>query len=187
MNNEIVEKVTDQQTADAVQRRNRIQMIGIMMVGFVTLGASYLVFYFAQGSGGWGTTNNGEFVQPPLSTQQLGWQVDGGDTRNWWLWMLADDCDAACQGTVKNMRALHILLNREADRVRRGFTGAAAGDWIEAYPKMARISVADRASLKQGVYIIDPNGNLVFFYPLDTEPKPVLEDLKKLLKVSRIG
>lgn len=177
---------TDQTIQSAAQRKNRIQMISIMMVGFVTLGASYLVFYFAQGGSGWGTTNNGEFVQPSVSTQSLGWQVEG-DARRWWLWMLADDCDAACQTTVKNLRALHVLLNREADRVRRGFTGDLSGEWAQAYPDLAAVTLADRQALKQGVYIVDPNGNLVLFYPLDTEPKPVLQDLKKLLKVSQIG
>ena len=101
--------------------------------------------------------------------------------------MLADDCNDACQTTVQNMRALHVLLNREADRVRRGFTGPVRAEWVDAYPQMAAVTVADRASLKPGVYIIDPHGNLVLFYPMNTEPKPVLEDLKKLLKVSQIG
>ena len=38
-----------------------------------------------------------------------------------------------------------------------------------------------------GIYIIDPLGNLVFFYPVDAPPEDVLKDLKRLLKVSQIG
>ena len=62
---------TTGQSDTAKMRRHRMQMIGIMMIGFVTLGASYAVFYFAKTGGGWGTTNHGEFVTPHTTTQQL--------------------------------------------------------------------------------------------------------------------
>ena len=42
---------TTGQSDTAVRRRNRMQMVGIMMIGFVTLGASYAVFYFAKTGG----------------------------------------------------------------------------------------------------------------------------------------
>jgi cytochrome oxidase Cu insertion factor (SCO1/SenC/PrrC family) len=176
-------------SVDATRRRNRAQMISIMLVAFITLGGSYAIFYYAKTSGGWGTTNHGEFVSPATTTEQLGWQVEG-DQRKWWLWVVASDCDAACQATVKHMQAVHKLLNREADRVRRGFTGVQGAyepNWMSAYPGMAVVNVADPSNVKNGIYIVDPNGNLVLFYDLATEPKPVLEDLKKLLKVSQIG
>ncbi|XOV83849.1 MAG: hypothetical protein ACFHXK_01790 [bacterium] len=177
--------------AAAVQRRNRLQLLGIMMIGFLTLGGSYLVFYLAQDSDGWGTTNNGTFVQPAISTQALGWQVEG-NTRRWWLWVVSEDCADTCQQTIKHMQALHILLNREMDRVRRGYTALdqtvqSPEPWMTPYPALALIDVADPSPLTEGVYIVDPNGNLVFHYDMDTNPKLVLQDLKKLLKVSHIG
>ena len=173
----------------AVTRRNRMQMLGIMLIGFITLGASYAVFYMAKTGGGWGTTNHGEFVTPHMTTQQLGWRVEGARDR-WWLWMVTPVCDDACQDQVQKLQALHKLLNRDVDRVRRGYTGAVglpAPEWIQRYPTLATVQIADRSAVKDGIYIIDPNGNLVLYYPLDVDPKPVLEDLKKLLKVSQIG
>jgi len=173
---------------DDVKRHNRMQMIVIMMIGFVTLGGSYTAYYFAQTSGGWGTTNNGAFVDPPINTEELGWQVEG-DTRHWWLWVVSEDCQQACQDTVKNMQALQILLNREMDRVRRGYTGGKPGalDWMSNFPRLARVTVQDVNAIEAGVYIVDPNGNLVLRYAMDSNPKLILQDLKKLLKVSHIG
>ena len=41
--------------------------------------------------------------------------------------------------------------------------------------------------MSPGVYIVDPNGNLVFFYEISVDPALIKEDLKRLLKVSQIG
>jgi cytochrome oxidase Cu insertion factor (SCO1/SenC/PrrC family) len=175
--------------ADPTQRRNRTQMIVIMLVALFTLGGSYAMFYAAKNSAGWGTTNNGTFVAPATNIEQFGWQVPG-ELHRWWLWTVVQDCTAQCETSVQQMRALHILLNREAERVRRGFTLAQtspAPDWLVQYPELARITVTDRTGLGDGIYIVDPNGNVVLFYPLDVNPEAVLQDLKKLLKVSQIG
>jgi hypothetical protein len=37
------------------------------------------------------------------------------------------------------------------------------------------------------VYIIDPLGNLMMFYPPEADPSGMLKDLRKLLKYSKIG
>ncbi len=47
--------------------------------------------------------------------------------------------------------------------------------------------VGELGGLKAGAYIVDPLGNLVLWYPYDNVGKPLLEDLKRLLKVSQIG
>ncbi len=180
---------TQEDAQAAVTRKNRVQMIAILTVALVSLGGSYLLFYFTQGSTVWGTTNNGAWVEPPMTTAELGWQVEG-DERVWWLWTAAPGCAEPCQATAKDLRALHILLNREADRVRRGYTnlaGNAEADWLAAFPELEEVAIASLESITPGIYIIDPLGNLVFRYPLDSEPKPILEDLKRLLKVSQIG
>jgi len=41
--------------------------------------------------------------------------------------------------------------------------------------------------MPEGIYIIDPIGNFVFRYGVDGNPKDVLSDLKRLLKMSQIG
>ena len=40
---------------------------------------------------------------------------------------------------------------------------------------------------EERVYIIDPIGNLMMYYPPDADPSGMLKDLKKLLKYSKIG
>ena len=145
----------------AVVRKNRTQMIVMLAVAMISLGGSYLLFYLAQGTEGWGTTNNGAWVEPPTTIADLEWRVEG-DERVWWLWTVNAGCDMACQASAKNLRALHILLNREADRVRRGYTdlsGASDMTWMNDFPELNEVSIA--TSVEPGIYIIDPLGNLV--------------------------
>jgi hypothetical protein len=174
---------------EPLQRRNRTQMLAIACIALATLAASYGAFYLAKTSGGWGTTNHGDFVSPPTTTAELGWQVEG-EQRRWWVWMVAGTCAADCRATAAAMQAVHKLLNRDVDRVRRGFTpadGMPLPAWLSDYPQLAVVSVAELERVSEGVYIVDPNGNLVLMYPLHTEPRLVLEDLKRLLKISQIG
>ena len=171
--------------------KGRKQLLTIMAIAMITLGGSYLVFYLASSGGGWGTTNHGEFVTPQTNTADLGWALLPEEARHWFLWVVDEDCDATCQQMVKDLRALHILLSREAGRVRRAYSNLN-GDEVELgepYPKLNRIEVSRQLpkSLRKGVYTVDPNGNLVLFYALDSNPKFILEDLKKMLKVSQIG
>jgi len=181
--------MNDEAPSNRIQNRNRMHMFGIMAVALVSLGGAYMLFYVAKESGGWGTTNRGAFVDPPVNTQELGWQAVTEEP-SWWVWMVAGQCGAQCQETAGKLRATHILLNRQAGRVRRGYTAldADAGNaWLEEYPRMLEIRITDPEPLSDGVYIVDPLGNLVLHYPLNTDPEAVLQDLRTLLKLSQIG
>ena len=148
------------------------------------------MFFAAQDGERWGTTNNGAFVQPVVTVDQLQWQTPDGvplsTSSQWWLWTVADQCDVVCAEALQKLRAANILLNKEAKRVRRGITTGPAFVIPDDQPDLLRIQSL-REQTPEGIYIVDPNGNLVFFYPLDINPKLLLADLKRLLKVSQIG
>lgn len=175
-------------------RRGRTQLIAMALIAAATLGGSVLLFQSARDGGVWGTTNRGTFVQPPLTIGDLAVRDEAGLTLTegvtWWLWIVPGGaCDAECEQALHQLRQLHILLNRDADRVQRALvTGDGVKDerLAEAYPRM-KFLAADQAPLTRGIYIVDPIGNLVLYYPMSDAGKPVLEDLKRLLKVSQIG
>ena len=174
-------------------QRNRKQLLGMFAVGFLTLGAAYVLFYSAQEGGAWNTTNNGTFVEPPLTVAELG-LVDGQgrqitEEETWWLWVVAPQgCADDCKAALHQLRQLHVLLNRDADRVQRALVtlDAAPPAVMEQYPRLTHLS-GPAPALDEGIYVIDPIGNLVFFYPLADAGKAVLDDLKRLLKLSQIG
>lgn len=173
---------------------NRRQLIVMLLIVGASLGGSYALYRAANSGGVWSTTNNGEFVDPPVNSAALD-LVDSaglplGQRKTWWLWVVrTEPCDQACAHALHQLRQLHILLNRDTDRVKRALVTQAVvdrGDLEKLYPELAFLTGKVEA-LPPGIYIVDPLGNLVLHYPLDAAGKPVLQDLQRLLKVSQIG
>lgn len=185
--------MTDNAQQDNAQQRNRRLLLAMFAIGFVTLGASYVLFYLARSDGVWGTTNYGTFVDPPMTVATLGLSDDRGvavtEGGTWWLWVVAPEaCRAECGTALHQLRQLHVLLNKDASRVQRGLLTrpGSAPPVLDEYPRLVHLT-GSLGDLQEGIYIVDPIGNLVLFYPLTDAGKPVLEDLKKLLKLSQIG
>jgi cytochrome oxidase Cu insertion factor (SCO1/SenC/PrrC family) len=172
----------------------------MLVVAAVSLFGSYFLFLAVRDEGGLGTVNNGAFVKPPLTVAELPLVADRERpidwSAHWWLiTVAAGECEQPCVDTVHLLRQMHILLNKDADRVRRGLvlTGTVRTDLRAEYPELAlgrlpglALTQQDR-SLQPGVYIVDPIGNFVFRYPLEVDGSAMLKDLKRLLKVSQIG
>ncbi len=122
-----------------------------------------------------------------------------------WTLLYAGDgaCDANCRRALIFARQTRLSLNQEMDRVNRVFlaTGHCCDrDYLER--EHAGLVVLDAASDPQlaavvaalpttdrdfSLFIVDPLGNLVMRYDTREDPRGLLEDIKKLLKLSHIG
>jgi hypothetical protein len=111
-------------------------------------------------------------------------------------------CDTSCRGALYVMRQTRLALNNDMTRVERVFlvsgdccdrpflasehpgllvlaaTGADAGPLLEEFPSPGR---------EHTLFVVDPLGNLMMSYDARRDPHGLLEDLKKLLKLSHIG
>lgn len=163
-----------------------------------------------------GTTNRGYLVHParPLDlptdirsgTQALNDYLRG----KWTLVYIGDtDCDAVCNDNLYKMRQVRIAQNENMRRVQRlylaageGIPAALAGLLEAEYPDMAVVTlpanrlepiiadfVIDDMPVLQAerIYIIDPLGNLMMYYPPGADAHDLLKDLQRLLKYSNIG
>ena len=111
------------------------------------------------------------------------------------------DCDLYCQANLFKMRQAKQVIGRDSARVRTVYLlsdaslGAELRDLLVQYPTFSVYEVADFAQrgtqipeLKQNhVYIVDPMGNLVLRYPPHADSRDIISDIKRLLKVSKIG
>ena len=189
--------------------RGRAALIGLAALFFLPLLGSFYLYYI----GGWrpeGGTNNGELISParPLTAITLN-ERDGTTPSQtllqdeWSLIYIGDGrCDKACQNALWTIRQTRLLLAEDMDRVQRIFIAdeACCNDaFLEReHPGLEVITAEDdvtrqwlgqfpRDPAVPYVYIVDPLGNLMMRFDTRENPKGLLKDLEKLLKLSHIG
>lgn len=188
-------------------RRGRMKLIALAVLFAAPLATAWLWFANVDRGAPAGSVAKGELIAParPLGAFELA-GVDGGaavtdrtlDGRWTLVHVGGSRCDDACRDTLWAARQVHTRLGRDAVRVQRlylvvgadGVDDAAYFATEHAGMLLARVASADAAFgvLDQGsTYLIDPLGNLMMRYAPETTPKDLLDDLKRLLRVSRIG
>jgi len=192
--------------------RSRKQ-IWVLIVAFIAPLALAFVLYYGLGVRPHGTTNKGDLIQParPLPEVELPGAADqtlaADALRGKWSMVFIGDgaCDARCREALTLMRQTRLALADKMDRVQRVFLvsgnccdnayldteqsglllgridNPAGRTLLETFPD------ADRAAQLGRIYLVDPLGNLMMKYEADAPQKGLLEDLKKLLKLSHIG
>jgi hypothetical protein len=115
-------------------------------------------------------------------------------------------CGEDCRQSLYEMRQVHIALGRDAERAQRVYVivGAASPDdpayLAEQHPDLSIVQVAaddpwlahfrldGRPVAEAGrIYVVDPLGNLMMRYEASAVGRDLLDDLKRLFRVSRIG
>lgn len=171
-----------------------------------------LAFYAYYGTG-WrpaAHVNHGSLITPPhlLPPVALPRAPPDGAPRvafrgEWTLVYVGDGaCDADCRHALLVMRQARLALNRDMERVARVWlatarcctaelsappepgllvldaSGPAAGDLLGEFPAAGRA---------HSLFVVDPLGNLMMSYDARSDPHGLLEDLRKLLRLSHIG
>jgi cytochrome oxidase Cu insertion factor (SCO1/SenC/PrrC family) len=205
---------TNAVTADAAARaavaRGRRTLLGLAALFFVPLALSFWLYY----AGGWrpsGTTNHGELIVPARPLPDVAFTLPDGTTsaragllRGKWtlLYMGGGGCTADCRQALWTMRQTRQLLAEDMDRVQRVFIARTdccnVAFFATEHPGLevlksddpstrdffAQFPVADPT---HSLYVVDPLGNLMLRFDARDNPKGLLSDMKKLLKLSHIG
>ena len=198
--------------AAAPAARSRKQ-IWILVGAFFAPLALAFVLYYGFGVSPHGTTNKGDLIHPavPLPEVELPGVADqplaADALRGKWSMVFIGDgaCDARCREALTLMRQTRLALGDKMDRVQRVFLisgnccdrayldaeqsglllgridNPAGRTLLETFPDAAQAPALGR------IYLVDPLGNLMMKYQPDAPQKGLLEDLKKLLKLSHIG
>ena len=156
--------------------------------------------------------NKGELINPAWPLQTINLQsstnthIQLKDLERIWTVVLVvgEHCDEQCKKNLYYTRQMRLAMGKDIERVQRLLLVPPGGTdleptWLaQEHPSLL---VAEQGKLVQQiktatanmpngahtVYLIDPLANLMMRYPRQLEPKDLMQDLKKLLKVSRIG
>jgi cytochrome oxidase Cu insertion factor (SCO1/SenC/PrrC family) len=202
--------------ADTPDRgRGLRSLVALAALFVVPVVAAVWLYYGVPGWRPSGAANRGELVDPAVPLPALGFAgMDGkplaGDVlRGRWTLLLIGParCGARCRDALYLTRQTRLALNKDADRVRRVFlaTGPCCAeaalaaehpDLVVAVPTQAQLETLTRlipgsgaapAADRARIYIVDPLGNLMMSYSADAPDKALLDDLKRLLRLSHIG
>lgn len=206
--------MSDLQVTDKAARNSRLKAWVLVGAFFAPLLLAFLLYYGGShfGTGAWrpaGSTNRGDLIHParPLPAFELtttnGAKLDTQTLQGKWNVIYVGDgmCDERCREALVLMRQTRLALNDDMTRVQRLFL-ATANCCDQAYLDTEHAGLITAAAATpaaqqllatfpgagQGrIYIVDPLGNLMMSYGPDAPQKGLLEDLKKLLKLSHVG
>jgi cytochrome oxidase Cu insertion factor (SCO1/SenC/PrrC family) len=183
-------------------------LLAILFLG--PLAAAWIMYFEP---GGWrptGAVNHGILVDPPVTLPVVrvadsGPDGSDGDLHGRWTMLYLDggECADRCRQALDISARTRLALGRRMVRVQRVYIAEGPLPEIDLSESQADLMVTDgsredlRALLSalpaelprdgSEILLVDPLGNLMMRFPLDQDPKGMLEDIKKLLRLSRIG
>jgi hypothetical protein len=193
---------------DDSQRRGRRQFLLIASLFFVPLATAILLYY----SSGWrpAVGAQGELVSPPRPLTVSGLMLRDGRPAPPDVfrgqWSIVHDAGPACgeetRALLDELARVRLALDKDTTRVRRVLLHQGSCDSVEFLLRdadllvLAAVGPSGKAFLAQfppaveagrGIYIVDPNGNLMMAYPASGSARGMLKDLERLLRLSNIG
>ncbi|GGF63081.1 hypothetical protein [Alteromonas lipolytica] len=148
-------------------------------------------------------TNKGELlqpvenVQPLLADQTPKWRV---------MYIVPATCNSECENAIYAMQQVWLALGKESDRAQPAVFLSAASDpkamaILHEYQHINAVSLTreqmqalTESQLNGHLFLVDTQGSAMLRYPLYNlrqdavmGSRDVLADLRKLLKLSRIG
>jgi hypothetical protein len=192
-------------TPPANVRRTRITLIvifALFALPFLLAWVLNFVGHYTPGA----TVNHGTLIQPvrPVTAQGLvdaqGAALDAGYFKGEWVLLFrhAGACGEACYQALYVQRQVRLAQGKNIDRVKRLLLleGAVmpswAGEVAQHYPGLdiARAATPEASAALPAagrIYLVDPLGNLMMEYALDTDPRGIIKDLERLLRISYVG
>lgn len=180
-------------------RRSRRVLTLLLLLFFAPLATSFIL-YFALDWRPAGGSNHGELLQPLQQLPDTAKALEG----RWALVYVGDGaCGEDCRHALYIARQTHALLNRDTHRMNRALlatTNCCDHAFLEReHERIVVIDVSTPAArdallarLPSGdhahhLFVVDPLLNVVMRFDTRENPKGLLEDLKKALKLSHIG
>jgi hypothetical protein len=188
--------------SDPQRTRGRLQFLLIAAIFFGPLLFAGWLYYSGDALQPEERANHGALLEPIVNLLEAVPESAIHEDRAWRLLYAEDgECGESCRKALYTLRQSRLMLGKEMDRVERVFLhGEQAPDnLLGAEEHRGLVSLYDpalRAVLESkrpgslpagGFYLIDPHANLVLYFSPDINPRDMVDDIKRLLKLSRIG
>lgn len=163
------------------RRRARRMLSWLLCLSAAPIAVSTFLYYVAPPKGG---ASYGELIARPLPVTVAPGQ-----------WALAvwspAPCDAGCGLRLDDARRLQSAQGEAASRLDvvwlypPGRQAGAGAVHAVALPAEALTGLASGLRPQDDLYLIDPHGNLVLRYPAGFDPRRVLQEIGRVMKINR--
>lgn len=179
----------------------RSRLVLLLLIGLFLLPlAAAFTLYYAFGWRPSGSSNNGELLQPVKQLPEAATAL----REKWTLVYVGDGaCDTACREALVFARQTRLSLGKDLTRVNWALVatgnccdlayldaehmGIKVFDVSDPQQRSELLAVFPIRDMTHLLFVVDPLGNLVMSYDVRESPRGLLEDMKKLLKLSHIG
>lgn len=190
------------------RRRGRFVLGGLFALFMGPILVAYALNVLYPNWAPFGTTNRGALVEPARGLSAEGLRSADGEplgaapfAERWTLVAVhGPSCGDACEQALVRMRQTRLALGKDADRIQRWLVIdeaaiAPARELAERYRGVRLLEATQRWTAALGargstpgtVYLVDPQGYLVLRYDPSLADDAILKDLKRLLRISKIG
>lgn len=186
------------------QTKSRLQFLLIALVFLGPLIVAAWLYFQGEALQPRARTNHGALLEPivNLNDELPGSPIHAHSDQNWLLiYAQTGPCEEPCRNALYTIRQSRLMLGREMDRLQRVFlhdVGTLDTVFVaEQHQGLITIEDSSLAGLLNnkkpadlpagGYFLVDPLGNLVMYFRPDLNPSEMVDDIKRLLRLSRIG
>lgn len=196
-------------TAPDNRRKGRWILVALFALFFVPLAIAMAWYALAPGYTP-PPSANGELIDPPRPLEPFTARTADGDAfdleslRGRWhlVHVIGGACNDECGQRLYHTRQARDALGEDRSRVVRlalvdgGREAPGLAPLLDRHPRLRILPAGEAGGLLRQlpdtsdastVFLIDPLGNLMMRFPPALTPDAMLDDLEKLLKLSRIG
>ncbi|MBL4622667.1 MAG: hypothetical protein JKY89_09745 [Immundisolibacteraceae bacterium] len=190
-------------------RRSRIRFIALVTLFFGPMLAAWLFVRFGADYVDIEPNVYGTLIQPVVVLEPFQLSGEDQNTEHFWgMWTLLypvkGECDQTCAEILLATRQVRTAMAKDMGRIQRVVLWQTDKPEQslplaepERHPALRAFS-GDKEALaplwdqlpelaEQSLFLIDPRGNVLMRYSLDFEGKPLLKELRFLLKHSVLG
>jgi len=195
--------------AQAAPKKNPYTLWFVVLSFVTPVAAAYLLYFFGDVKS---FSNNGELLNPVADFQAL--QLSDAEQKRFtteslehkWHMLLFTraDCTGSCRDMLTRMHQINRAVGKHAYRLRHmvvhlqapspAFEKLLNTEFPRAIRTYGDAGVAQNALAPtqqaidtNRVFLVDPLGNIMMAFDPALDPKLIIQDLKKLFKVSQIG
>jgi hypothetical protein len=191
---------------------SRLKLLLVVLLFLGPLFAAFVWYYgFDASQAPQGQSNHAPLISPVVQIHEFDNQSSDGKSvdfpvfkKKWTIvHIVGSGCDDLCKQSLYNTRQTRIAVGKDLHRIQRLII---VDD--KELAELVRLNHTDATVINPGqsgiekqlepiieaadagandAVLIDPLGNAMMILPLDLDPRLLLKDLKKLLKLSHIG